>query len=304
MQLHRITEIQTMRETFMEECHELEDRVAASRAVYELPKLSVIKGLTACGYSELPQDLEIPGATDFDCFVSVADKCRGIFVARERRKAGYTDAEIVQMREQFDRFDRDRSGTIDCSELAKVLEAFGWKPKTRAERDDLLNRLEKARLLAKAAGVQEVTHEGSAEVSFWEFIQLKRMIQRHDDTAHEEHMHKLMKELKFTPQEAGEFREIFRKWLEEGHGDESDEDGSGNGNAGADKNSVPKRVARQQVRSMCGKVGPDRRRALETELNALATDTEGIDFEKFLRLMRWLLDTNFLADALKKAEKS
>jgi len=306
MQLHRCSEIQEMRCTFKLHCSN-EATSQKKVKVSELSKQTTIEALADCGYQELPEGLEIPDTTDFDSFVSLADKCRTIFVANERRKAGYADNEIIKLRESFDNFDTDKSGTIDCSELASVLESLDWKPKTVEERNELLGRLEKARVLAKEAGVQEVTAAGSAEVSFWEFIQLKRMIQRYEDTAHEERMQKLMKELAFTVAEAEEFREIFRGWVEIGDGEEVDEESPDHlpiRGAAHDKGNLSKRAIRQQVRSLCGKISSDRRRALENQLADLDDHNAGLDFEQFLRLMRWLLDTHFMDDVFKKADKA
>eukprot|EP00439_Symbiodinium_sp_Y106_P015752 s7348_g2.t1 len=72
---------------------------------------------------------------DFDMFVDIVDACRHEFVDQEKKKAGFTDDELQMYVDQFNKFDRDGSGSIEGKELLKLLEAFKWEPKSKQDRE-------------------------------------------------------------------------------------------------------------------------------------------------------------------------
>lgn len=291
MQLHRSRELRDMNEAFKEHC--------ADKSLAQLPAHKMWNVLEDIGYKDRKEIEELiasaPGdSLDFGSFVCLADRCRAHVVGKLRRMAGFTAAEIERLEENFNTFDKDKSGTITCFELLRVLEAFGWKPKTHEDRDDIMGRLAKARNCAREAGVENSTEEGSAEVNFWEFVQLARMIQRHDDMAHEEVIQGLAEELQFSSHEAAEFHEVFLNWAREGHQDSSDEEFSRQCTGDDEEKTLHKDVARRIVRSLGVKFTQESKRLFDAEVDHLAGDGHTLDFPAFLRLMRWLLDTHFL----------
>merc|ERR1719323_1675578 len=91
---------------------------------------------------DMPGNVPQPGSTagfGFDEFVTLVDSCRAELVAKERKKAGFTDEKIAELRRVFDQFDTDRSGVIG------ILKTFGWEPKTRKEQQELVKKLDIAR---------------------------------------------------------------------------------------------------------------------------------------------------------------
>jgi len=267
-----------------------------------IPKARAFLALKELGYKKIPPPIleEMPAVLDFAVFIIIADKCRAHSVDAGRRMAGFTQEQIDKLKASFDKYDSDHGGTIDVIELMPLLEEFGWKPKTHQDQSDVMMRLEKAREAAKQAGVEECTEAGVVQVNFWEFVQLARMIQRHDETVYEEQMSKMAQSLKFTHHELAEFQEIFHTWASKSHQDDSDaESGDDNDPHSHKKESITKEYARRLVRTLGLKFNPETRKQFDDELNMLNPLSELLDFHQFLKLMRWLLDTGFVDEQTK-----
>mmetsp|Transcript_110364 Transcript_110364/g.202326 ORF Transcript_110364/g.202326 Transcript_110364/m.202326 type:complete len:225 (+) Transcript_110364:1872-2546(+) len=214
---------------------------------------------------------------------------------------------MEEILELFRRFDKDGSGDIDCTELQLIFAAFGWAPKTEEEQQDIYGRLDRARALAREAGVEEVSPFGSGFVTKWEYVQLARMIRRQQETAHERHMAKLAQELRFSMPEVSEFHEVFLFWLkEEEQSDEEEEEGDA---AKPDK-ALSRDIVRRLIRTMGVRFTTETKETLDRQLEVFAGDSVDIDFPAFLHLMRWILDTNFgglvekFEEKYKSADKS
>jgi Ca2+-binding EF-hand superfamily protein len=59
-----------------------------------------------------------------------------------KRRAGFSDGEVVEFRERFNHFDKDLSGTLSGGEIFKILEQCGFEPKTRDEQSNIAALLE------------------------------------------------------------------------------------------------------------------------------------------------------------------
>jgi len=229
------------------------------------------------------------GGYELAGFVKLVDDCRAARVAKERKRVGFTEAEVNSLKEQFESFDKDKSGEIDCGELQNLLQALGWQPKDREERDKLVCRLEAARSAAKEAGVEDVGMPGSTSVTFWVFVQLLRVVQNQRTKAEEDKMARLMRELHFTPQEVEQFRQIFFSWIR--REEVADEVSPGQA---APSDRMPLDTVRRLIRSLgMSNVRGENRSRLERKMRDLDADGSGLQFGEFLRLMRWLLDADF-----------
>lgn len=254
------------------------------------------EGLANLGYAEfaskrlkeLPEHFELT----FDNFVDLVQACCAAFGEKERRKAGFSDAMIERYQEEFDIVDKDKSGSIDPKELILVLKAFKWEPKTIEQREELRVMLNKARQMAKEAGVEDVSIENGPEVKFWEFVQLARQLHTIHDKDKEIMMNRLMKELQFSQKEVNQFHTVFTTWAES-EKDESEEDEGGDLN---EKVGISQNLARRIVRSMGVSFTPTKKVAFDVQLQKYQ---EGglIQFAGFLRLMRWMIDVDFVNQA-------
>lgn len=236
---------------------------------------------------------------DFDDFVEIVDGCREELVRKQRKKAGFTEQEIENFKEQFNNFDKDLSGMIDVWELQGLLKEFGWAPKTKQDQTALIEKIDVARSAAREAGVTDVSADHSVEISFWVFVQLARMLHTQHDRAEEAQMERLMQELRFTQQEVDEFRRVFKNQAHRQHEDSEDEHDHHHHQHHHHVNSSEEGIPRDQVRRLIRQLGmattPENRNRLDDKLQ---TYDEGgvIHFMNFLRLMKWLVDTNMVAN--------
>eukprot|EP00930_Biecheleria_cincta_P015447 TRINITY_DN12892_c0_g1_i1.p1 TRINITY_DN12892_c0_g1~~TRINITY_DN12892_c0_g1_i1.p1 ORF type:complete len:1178 (+),score=290.17 TRINITY_DN12892_c0_g1_i1:289-3534(+) len=242
------------------------------------------------------QRAHIP-ALDIDDFIDLIDACREEFIAQEKKKAGFTDEELETYKESFENFDKDKSGLIDRMELLQLLKAFNWEPKNKDDRDILVGRLNLARANARDAGVQNVTKDSDKEFGFWEFIQLARILHTLHDRAREQALTKLMDELKFHAKEVNEFHTIFTMWTkkEQNNGKQKrpeDEEADDTGEVADPSASVNRDTVRRVMRSLGMSLTPEKKTLLDTKLDKLEEEG-GLRFHGFLRLMKWVIDSDF-----------
>jgi len=223
-------------------------------------------------------------ALDFDAFVQKADQCRNAWVAKEKKKAGFTDQKITHFEELFHQFDRDRSGEIDTVELMALLKEFNWEPKSREQQQELISKLDLARARARDAGVEGVAQDGSSSIKFWTFVQLARILETEHDHAEEVRMKNLLAELNFTQKEVEEFRAVFVE-KKKSLASDSDEEVEG----------LPVQAIKRLLYILGIQVKGEKKTMLDQELEKLGCSESGcLDFTGFLRLMRWLMDSDWL----------
>mmetsp|Transcript_27085 Transcript_27085/g.46974 ORF Transcript_27085/g.46974 Transcript_27085/m.46974 type:complete len:1007 (+) Transcript_27085:35-3055(+) len=286
MQIHRAGEIRRIRGCFEK---------FWDKATQKCTRGQLLPALASTGHKDIPKEVakKLPNdGLDFERFLLLVEECHSIKVFDHRKKAGFSDTEIDNVLELFRRFDKDGGGELDCTELQGVFAAFGWAPKNQEEQEEIFGRLDRARSLAREAGVEHVTPDGSGEIREWEFVQLARMIRRQQETAEEREMVKLAHDLKFTMPEVNEFYEVFQHWvkIEEGSDAESDDE-----DGGSEPKVLSRDTVRRLVRAMGVRFTPESKEKLDKKLEDLtaATGTVTIDFKNFLRLMRWILDIDF-----------
>jgi len=250
-------------------------------------------GLKELAYTSLPKDTQYRDidSLDFDAFVGLVDACRNELVAKEKKKAGFTDDRVEELRVLFDRHDKDKGGDIDTTELLGILKVFDWQPKSREEQQALVQKMMMAKERAAEAGVEEVGGEGA--ISFWTFVQLARMLEMEYAHAEEERMKKLMEELKFTQKEVEQFREFFLSKKQE-YADETANTQETPIDPATLK-GLPRDVIRKLIKGLGVAILGDRKPMLDEELSKLGCPEEGLlDFFGFLQLMKWLMETGWM----------
>lgn len=239
-------------------------------------------------------------ALDFDAFVGVVDSRRAAFVEAERKRAGFSNEEIVEFRQMFNAYDKNRSGDVDPHELLEILKVFGWTPSTPEEQQTILDKLDVARGAARKAGGHDVVVDGS--IGFWTFIQLARMLRNEHDCAAVERTALLNQELRFTDVEVGEFRQIYRAAEQSFYSEASvcarerkglDEDNlDGQPPEAKQQKGIDRSAVRNLLQSLGLAIDYEHIRQLHELLADLEEDNM-LHFEGFLKLMRWVLDTDF-----------
>jgi len=306
---HRETEVQTMKEAF----EKSKDGISGL-----LPAFAVKVALEDCNVA-IPEedkkktqqkrgsatDFKMPeGDLDFDSFVETADGLRAIRVAEGRRRAGFSTSENERFRKMFAQYDADSSGLIDSKEVANLLIDLGFKLRTKEERDNVLAQVDKARDAAAHVGVEDVGEYGHGPVGFWVLVQLLRVLYNRDDKRILDREAHAAEQSRFSTHEIEEFREVFLNWWshEKNFEDEEAENRPGHHN-GEEPEVEPdcKEISKDGMRRLLRQLGcsltHEQRVELEAKISELDQINHGgvahVDFASFLRLMRWMLDSNF-----------
>merc|ERR1712008_592760 len=245
-----------------------------------MPGIRVPHALEALGHTA-PDSAE-NRALNFDRFVQLVDGCRATSVAKDRKKAGFSDARIGELRMAFRRYDKDHSGDIDNIELLKILTDFSWQPRSREEQSQLVQKLETAKQRAQEAGVRDAG--GPGEIGFWTFVQLARMLETEHERSEDEAVHALMVELGFSQKEVDDFRAIFLGKLHEVLQEQDEQNTQVMRLSG-----LPRENVLQLVRALASSLSRQSKSQLDIELKNLGcTADTPLEFPGFLRLMRWL----------------
>ena len=77
-------------------------------------------------------------------------------VKQQQRRPGLTDDEVEELRQAFDLFDTDGSGTIDPKELRAAMQSLGFETKNQT-----IYQM-----------IQDIDKDGDGDVDFDEFLDL------------------------------------------------------------------------------------------------------------------------------------
>jgi len=250
----------------------------------------------------------------FDRLVEVVDVARRYRMFRLRRQAGFTDAQIEKHRERFHGYDSDGNGFIERHELNGLISDIGIPLRDIADQEAFIERIQAARDRAQESGVapEDLGERGDPCVLFWEFVHLARILADNDDRQEVAREESAVAETRFTPDEVGQFREIFEYWAVKARQLELETQGRSSVIMVEDDEDEPKppesTVApadvtckhmsvdgiKRVLRSFGCFVQPSDRRELENEVERLTGAPNGrADFPDFLRLMRWMMKRNF-----------
>merc|ERR1712151_1322664 len=196
----------------------------------------------------------------------------------------YQQDEVHYFGQVYVSCDKDGNGTISALELFQVLDKFGWAPKTYEQQAELMRQLEEAKRKTIQAGVQ--IPEGK-DVTFWVYLQLMRLLQDESDSQQEKDLQTLRAELRFSEAEVDQFRQIFR-----GYAKKNDEFTTSLGAPNQSPYILQFDSIKRVIASLGVRFSWNLSDSLERKLKSL-DGSSNIDFFNFLRLMRWLLDTNF-----------
>jgi len=147
--------------------------------------------------AEAGADSEQSPFLDRRAYEAVYKRFHKLVVEQVRKSGGYTPAEVVQMRALFDKFDADKSGSIERKELHKVIiEYFPEATKSKQGQK----------------AIQDIISEvddGNMEFDFNEFLWLMRKCDDMRDERDVKLEHEVVKECGFTPEEVDGYRQIF-----------------------------------------------------------------------------------------------
>merc|ERR1712187_192472 len=175
--------------------------------------------------------------------------------------------------------------------------------------------------LSECIEEEEAGKQGDPTIPFWVFVHLIRLVQNERDAETEARDEEAMKETHFSPAETAEFREVFNYWVSRTdlYGNQApltskkavakkkkkrDKDalkprqellGTGSAGGGLADPYLPIEGLRRVLRSFGCSLTPSDHNDLETKVLEMdsADDHGRIDFQDFLRMMRWFMDSNF-----------
>eukprot|EP00929_Paragymnodinium_shiwhaense_P037449 TRINITY_DN19953_c0_g2_i1.p1 TRINITY_DN19953_c0_g2~~TRINITY_DN19953_c0_g2_i1.p1 ORF type:complete len:1226 (+),score=249.65 TRINITY_DN19953_c0_g2_i1:110-3787(+) len=254
--------------------------------------------LAAAGYEEDISDYvenETTDTVDFDEFLAIANRRHHQVVSERRKRAGFSRAEVEGFRSLFRHYDDDGNGYLDAQEMAAFLKDVGMAPRTRAEQQDIVSWFDKAREEARlvlGASVEKIP--GNGMITFHELVQLMRLIRKRQDSEEEEEIAKISAESSLLPEEVESFREVFVSWR--GRDCRDDEDGMDR------VDTLSPQGLRQMLQSLGVTVSNRQQDALTKQIEELADRDGRLRFAGFLRLMWWLMESDFAGINRRAAE--
>eukprot|EP00929_Paragymnodinium_shiwhaense_P113824 TRINITY_DN8210_c0_g1_i4.p1 TRINITY_DN8210_c0_g1~~TRINITY_DN8210_c0_g1_i4.p1 ORF type:complete len:247 (-),score=103.84 TRINITY_DN8210_c0_g1_i4:162-902(-) len=234
---------------------------------------------------------------DFDTFVFYIKDQRAERVLQSRRRAGFTEAEVAEFQQMFNGFDADRSGSIEPREVGALLQSQGFSMKTAEERDTVNMQIEEARENALECFIKDVGQGGT--ITFPVLLQLLRILYNERDRTLLAREKAAIEEAKFDNGEVKNFREVFISWCEQER-DFAQVEAMNEGIHYVDEDEpgdTPKEIKREGCRRFLLALGLKMSQRDIQELNFKLSELhrEGkVDFSDFLRLMRWMMEVNFV----------
>eukprot|EP00930_Biecheleria_cincta_P046401 TRINITY_DN319_c0_g1_i1.p1 TRINITY_DN319_c0_g1~~TRINITY_DN319_c0_g1_i1.p1 ORF type:complete len:1076 (+),score=224.38 TRINITY_DN319_c0_g1_i1:64-3291(+) len=249
---------------------------------------------------------------DFDTFVAVVDRCRIVMNKHMQKQAGFSDEEVDAIRQAFDRYDTDGSGDISRKEMAPLLRDLGCPMLTSEDQTNWKSLVVNARRAAIKGGVpeDEVGDAKNHDIPFWTFIHLMRLYQTQQD----------MKTIRsfngeaghaFSKEELQELEGIYTSWVNRArkeYGSKNNDDDDRDSDASiieevfvdqkADVlplkplwsllSALGINLTPTHIQQLKGKTALDPENTLPT-----AQRTYFVNFHGFIRLMSFMLDSNF-----------
>lgn len=234
---------------------------------------------------------------DFYEFLAEYDKKKEEIVRQIRLRAGFTAEEVIFYRDIFASFETKGSGAVRLLELGDLLEAVGFPLRTASERESALQQVQKAREAAAFYGGWQYAGD-AGDVTFAVFIQLLRALNSESNKTEIERAEAARLETMFSGDEIEQLRSSFHERLR------LEEDYLNEQIANSPKSSAPRRETvghskeltkdgiQRLLRSLGVTFTSELKVLLEQKIDLL-NPSGHIDIADYLRLMRWIADTNF-----------
>ncbi|CAK0871244.1 unnamed protein product [Prorocentrum cordatum] len=284
-----------------------------SSSTEQLPRGSVKDALAKLHLSPKDDLLEelmqnIPGDVCFTSFMRLHDQCRFRMNLEFRKCGGFPEATTKEIAELWSP-DGSPKKFATFGELIWMFSDSQEVPVNTSDgRSELQRRVMAARESAIAAGVseEEASREGTADIGFYTFVHLIRGLVRDSEQDVIKREKEAVSAARFPSSEAAEFRTVFSDLAEQ----EAKKVSSRKKRPGRTGQSVDKLLANLTmvpsipetgVLSMLKSIGVNATASKMAELKDFLTQTRSryetdkhiIQFATFLRMLRWMLDTDF-----------
>ncbi|CAE8616816.1 unnamed protein product [Polarella glacialis] len=270
-----------------------------------------------------------PEALSLQDFATLEEKCRIESAAVRRRHAGFSSPELAVIRRLFNQHLKQQTSgvpVLGLGELLWLLSSVGVPVDTLEARKDILDLLEAAREAARKVGTapEDIGEPGSKAVTFWALVHLLRAYRRRGEGTSAEKEQKALDDSRFSRAEVLEFREVFLTWASRAPPPRSaGPAGDGLGPLHGSRSTSAAAMAAElllgsgtaraawmsllDIKALLCSLGLrydlEHRKAILGQMETmfgrgavgewLELPASVIDFADFLRLMRWMLDSNF-----------
>lgn len=237
----------------------------------------------------------IEAPVTYEKFVAYAEEVRNRRCQELRKRAGFTDVEITRFERLFEEHDLTRNGFLNGEEVTRLVMTLGFQLKTVEDQKKIVTQLNSAK---KVAADQGLCFE-DGKVDFWVVVQLLRGLYRLDDKKTLIKVTRAAEQSRFQAQEVAEFQEVFLNWYQRDQtryagGPEPSQGEGPRDQEGEEIKALSKSSLLRLLRSLGLKIEGPNRSDFEKKLAELSEHPlSKIDFADFMRLMRWMLDTNF-----------
>jgi len=283
-------------------------------------------------FDELGIDANTVGVS-FDEFKDLSKRCRILVKDKQRKKANFSDDEVVILRKTFQWHDLQGKGVLGTVPLSNLLHECGVPLHTADLRKKALELLDRARQAALDSDVPstDVGEFGGFSATFWVMVHAWRLIARENESKCVARLDTARETTGFAVSEVTEFQEIFNDRIKreregdtaapaeevnqgrrrsmpelQGSAPQMAQDTAGKQEQVATLESIiglnhaNEQLPFEGLKKLLGhlklKLSPKNAHALHEQLQTITGDDEGngmIDIAGFLYLMRWMLETNF-----------
>lgn len=238
----------------------------------------------------------------FDEFCNVLEECRKASAIEHSKQAYWSHDEFELLRKRFIAFGADEGMRVSKGKFLWILMDLGIKIQTAKERNVIFGKIEEARNHALRAGVDgDLANDiGDSSVTVWVLAHLLRLIAQGSEDEDEERETAAREETKFSHAEIAEFSDIFLNNLVEEGKDVNDGESPRQspilrkliGDRDADRRRSVSSL-RYLLKTLGVQVSLEERRQLKAKVIEINRGGASFDFPDFLRIIRWILDTNF-----------
>lgn len=240
-------------------------------------------------------------------FLEEVDRVRDLQAVHRWMSAGFEPEELQRFRSYFDAYDTKAKGWITLRETGQLLEQLKINLRTREEQANFLKHLKQARdttrFRARSSGAQSGTAELLLQglddpdaVSFVVLLQLIRGLKNDASSVGQDRFTEVAEETKFSVEEIDAFRRGFLARLnfeEEYRKTQAESLPFGSPQKITSLTMLDKDGTQRFLKSLGKAVTADMRARFDAKVDEISPHQGALDFIDFLRLARWMIDTNF-----------
>lgn len=297
LRLYREDELRAIRDIFEDLSEGLDNPVIKADVMEEAIKILVSKHERLEDAPPIDLTTYLTGEdVSLAAFTKLADQVREMMVGDSRKAAGYSPLDVTRYRQTWEAFNTKQHASLKLGEAAMLLMQMGFELKSAKEQQMLKEQIDKACRAAFEARAEGVVQ---GQVNFWVFLQLLRALNRREDEDSERRLMEAAAVSRFSTQEVNEFNEVFDSCWEREQVSEEQSDGP------QLMQSCRKTISRaglmKLLRVMGMRLEGPQRTVLDQKLQSMmpSPPEDGsaaklcIDFPGFIRLMRWMMESDF-----------